>query len=161
MTNISLIDVEERPTVALRRQVRTDALADFFAGVFDEVSAQLERAGIQIGGAPFARYRGVPGDVADIEAGFPLTAPWPGGADGELLAGTLPTARAVEAVHQGSYDTLRETYQALEAFVAEHNLHLQEEWWEIYDSGPSSDQDPGTWRTRIVWPIEYPQVTSD
>ena len=160
MTEISLIDVEERPTVALHRQVRTDALADFFAGVFDEVATEVERAGAEIGGAPFARYRGTLGEVADIEAGFPLTATWPGGG-GEVQPGTLPAARAVEAVHQGGYDSLRETYQALEAFVAEHNLHLQEEWWEIYDSGPSSDQDPGTWRTRIVWPIEYPQVTSD
>lgn len=156
MTEISLIDVEERPTVAVRRQVRMEELPDFFARVFDEVAAQVEQAGAHLGGAPFARYRGSPGEVVDVEAGFPLTAPWPGG--GDLVAGSLPAARAVEAVHRGSYETMRETYLEIERWVAEHELHVQQDCWELYEAGPSSDPDPATWRTRIVWPVEHPRV---
>ena len=158
MTEITLIDVAERPTVGVRRQVPVAGLAEFFAAVFDEVAAEVERAGARIAGAPFARYRGVPSDVVDVEAGFPLTEPWPGG--GSLVTGTLPAARAVEAVHRGSYETIRETYVALEQWVGEHGHHLREDCWELYESGPSSDPDPETWRTRIVWPLEHPQVAS-
>ncbi len=158
MAEIALIDVEERPTVGVRGQVRLDELAEYFATVFDEVAAEIERAGARIAGAPFARYRGIPSAVVDVEAGFPLTEPWSGG--GSLVTGTLPAARAVEAVHRGGYETIRETYAALEQWVTEHGHHLQEDCWELYESGPSSDPDPETWRTRIVWPVEHPQVAA-
>jgi len=153
---ISLIDVEEQPTVAVRRQVRMVELADFLGGTFDAVAAEVSRAGLRIAGAPFARYRGKPTDVVDVEAGFPLTEPWR--ADGDLVAGNLPAARAIEAVHHGSYDELRGAYTAIEAWAAEHHVTTQEDVWELYEAGPQSDPDPQTWRTRIVWPIERPAV---
>ncbi|HLV04781.1 MAG TPA: GyrI-like domain-containing protein [Actinomycetaceae bacterium] len=157
MIAISLIDVEERPTVGVRRQVRMTDLSDFFARVFDDVAAQVERAGARIAGAPFARYRGVPTDVADVEAGFPLTEPWSG--DGEdLVAGTLPAARAIEAIHQGGYDALPETYTQIEQWAVEHDVRTQADMWEVYEAGPQSDPDPATWRTRIIWPVARTEV---
>lgn len=156
MTEISLIDVEERPTVGIRRRVPVSDLPAFLEEVFDTVASQVESAGAHIAGAPFARYRGVSSDVIDVEAGFPLTEPWTGG--GDLVAGTLPAARAVEATHRGGYARLRETYEEIERWVGEHDLHVQEESWELYEAGPSSDPDPDTWRTHIVWPVAVPEV---
>jgi len=156
MIAISLIDVEERPTVGVRRQVRMSELTDFFAEVFDTVAAEVERAGARIAGAPFARYRGVPTDVADVEAGFPLTEPWSGG--GDLVAGSLPATRAIEAVHQGSYEALPEAYTQIERWAVEHDVRTQGDVWELYEAGPQSDPDPATWRTRIVWPVARPEV---
>lgn len=157
MTTIGLIDVEEQPTVGMRRRVPVADLPEFFDEVFNAVAAAVTRAGAHLAGAPYARYRGMPTDIVDVEAGFPLTEPY-GGADPELVAGSLPAARAIEAVHQGGYETLRATYAQVEAWATEHRLQPLEEVWERYESGPSSDPDPATWRTRIVWPVARPQV---
>ncbi|WP_152191653.1 GyrI-like domain-containing protein [Georgenia satyanarayanai] len=156
MTDIALIDVEERPTVGIRRRVPVAELPAFFDEVFDAVAAAVERAGAHLGGAPFARYRGAPTDVVDVEAGFPLTEPWSGG--GDLVAGSLPSARAVEAIHRGGYDALSDTYAELERWTGEHDVHVRDESWELYEAGPQSDPDPATWRTRIVWPVATPEL---
>ncbi|WP_324651196.1 GyrI-like domain-containing protein [Georgenia sp. H159] len=156
MTEISLIDVEERPTAGVRRRVPMAELPAFLAEVFDAVAAEVERAGAHIGGAPFARYRGEPTDVVDVEAGFPLTEPWSGG--GDLVTGTLPAARAVEATHRGRYEALRETYREIERWTEEHHVRVQDESWELYEAGPQSDPDPETWRTRVIWPVAPPEV---
>lgn len=156
MTEISLIDVEEQPTVGVRRVVRVTELAAFFDTVFTELIDRLRQAGVQPVGAPFARYRGMPTDVVDIEAGFPVTESFP--ASGDLVAGALPAARAIEAVHVGPYDQLRETYARIEAWAAEHHLEPIGDMWERYESGPASHPDPATWRTRILWPVSAPQV---
>ncbi|PYG01647.1 effector-binding domain-containing protein [Georgenia satyanarayanai] len=156
MNDISLIDVEERPTVGIRRRVPVAELPAFLEEAFDTVAAQVEGAGAHIAGAPFARYRGAPSDVIDVEAGFPLTEPWSGG--GDLVVGALPATRAVEATHRGSYTVLRETYEEIERWTGEHDVQVREESWELYEAGPSSDPDPGTWRTRIIWPVAAPEV---
>lgn len=156
MTEIRLIDVEEQPTVGLRREVRTEALADFLTTAFTTVMEALSDAGGQPDGAPFALFRGTPSDVVDVEAGFPVAAPIT--LPGEFASGTLPAARAVEAVHMGSYETLPQTYAEIEGYIAEHDLRPLGDMWERYESGPDSDPDPANWRTRVLWPVSGPQV---
>ena len=39
-------------------------------------------------------------------------------------------------------------------------MQLRQESWEVYEAGPSSDPDPATWRTRVVWPVAEPQISS-
>lgn len=153
---ISLIDVEERPTVGVRRTVRMAELSEFLSEAFDVVAAEVGRTGARLAGAPYARYRGMPSEVVDVEAGFPLTEPWRHG--GDLVAGSLPAARVIEAVHHGGYEELRGAYTAIEAWAVEHRVGTQDDMWELYEAGPQSDPDPQTWRTRIVWPIEHPAV---
>ncbi|UNX55027.1 GyrI-like domain-containing protein [Georgenia sp. TF02-10] len=159
MTDIAIIDVLPEHTVGIRRTARTAEITDFFDSVFHEVFGALQAAGVEPTGAPFARYRGTPGETADIEGGFPVAAPFQ--ATGELVAGTLPAARAIEAVHVGGYGELPQTYERIEAWAAEQGVQLLEDMWERYDAGPASDPDPATWRTRIVWPVSGPPVTAE
>lgn len=151
MNDFTILDLPEQHTVGIRRAVRMDALPEFFDTVFTRIITELSSAGVAPVGAPFARYRGAIAETADLEGGFPVAEPFP--ASGELVAGTLPATRAVEAIHVGSYETLHETYARLEVWVAEHGHRTIDDMWEVYDSGPASDPDPSTWRTRILWPI--------
>lgn len=61
--------------------------------------------------------------------------------------------RTVQADHIGSYDTLAQTYDAIESWMRTHRLTPGEEMWELYVVGPESDTDPAAWRTRVVWPV--------
>jgi effector-binding domain-containing protein len=87
----------------------------------------------------------------DVEAGFPVAVPVR--SDGTVQAGALPAGRVVQADHLGSYDSLRETYEAIERWMGEHGLEPADEMWEVYLSGPETDSDPASWRTHVVWPV--------
>lgn len=156
METIGLIEQPLRSTAAVRHVIAMDEVAKHFATAIESVLARLGEAGVAPAGAPFSRYRGDVGRTVDVEIGFPV----PDGTDpvADLVMGTLPAGRAVEVTHVGDYESLRDTYAAIESWVGEHRVTLREECWEIYEAGPASDPDPATWRTRIVWPVAEPQI---
>jgi len=159
---IRLIESVEQPTFGVRQLVRRDDLPELFARVVPLVAGALERGGKQPAGPPFARYRGAMPGGFDVEVGFPLVEPAeltvPDAGPGTPVSGHLPEARVVETVHVGAYDGLSETYTRLEAWMADHDVRALDESWEYYESGPESDPDPATWRTRIVIPVSGPAV---
>jgi effector-binding domain-containing protein len=86
-----------------------------------------------------------------MEAGLPLVAPAEG--HGEIEAGTLQGGAAVVAVHAGAYDSLGETYTAIERWVAEQGARAGGPPWEVYVTDPAEHPDPKDWRTEIYWPL--------
>lgn len=167
MDEIRLIDRLEQPTVGIRRVVRWDDLPDAVGDGVHAVATALERAGAAPAGAPFARYRGRMADGVDVEVGFPVVAPMSAGElvvdlppGSELVVDGLPAVRAAEVVHTGAYDGLAETYRRVETWVAEHHLEMLDQSWELYEAGPESDPDPGTWRTRVVMPVTGPALAA-
>ncbi|WNB86957.1 GyrI-like domain-containing protein [Cellulomonas sp. ATA003] len=164
MDEIRLIERLEQPTLGVRQVVRWDEIGDVFGRVIPAVAQALQHLGAVPAGAPYARYRGHFDDSVDLEVGFPVVEPVDVGAvvvdlsPGEVVADPLPAVRAAESVHTGAYDGLRETYTRMEAWVAEHHLDTLDQSWEIYESGPESDPDPATWRTRVLLPVTGPAV---
>ncbi len=156
MTEIHMIELLEQPVAGVRQQVRMEDLKNLFDTAFEQVLEAIQAAGAAPAGAPYARYFGRPTETVEVEIGFPVLEPF--AASGDIVVSTLPAARAAEAIHTGSYDTLAETYRAIERWIAEHELQMLDESWEIYEAGPESDPDPATWRTRILFPVSGPQV---
>ena len=106
--DIKSAQLKEQPTAVVRETVPMNALREFFGRAFEAVMAAVQQQHVQLAGPPFALYRGKPTDVVDVEAGFPLAAPFTNlaGADTAVIAGTLPAGRAYEAMHMGSYEKL-------------------------------------------------------
>lgn len=151
VSDIHVVDVVEQPTAGVRGSVPMAELSEFFARAFHDTTAALEAQGVHPVGPPYGRYRGAPGAVVDVEAGFPVAAPV--AATGTVVPGRLPGGRAVQTVHVGPYDTMARTYAEIEAFVADHDLARSATVWETYLSDPDTEPDPATWRTRITWPL--------
>lgn len=151
MVDVELVDATEQPTLGLREAVALAELPAFFDRAFRTVLSALAMQGTRPAGPAYARYRGRPAETVDVEAGFPVVAVVPG--DGVVEAGALPGGRTVQADHIGSYDTLAQTYDAIESWMRTHRLTPGEEMWELYVVGPESDTDPAAWRTRVVWPV--------
>lgn len=89
--------------------------------------------------------------MIDVEAGLPITQAH--ATRGDIVGGTLPASKAVEAVHIGSYDTMQRSYEEIAGWMAEHSLIPSHEMWEFYLSDPAQEPDPNQWKTRIVWPV--------
>jgi effector-binding domain-containing protein len=147
--DVRIVELQEQPTAALRDQVAMNALPEFFSSAFAAVSAAIEAQRVQPAGPPFALYHGMPTEIVDVEAGFPVSTSV-AAVDG-VRAGILPACCAVQAMHVGSYDTLGTTYEAVKQRMHEEGLKASDDMWEYYLSDQSTD--PETWRTLVVWPV--------
>lgn len=151
--DIKSTQLQEQPTAVLRETVPMKELRGFFSRAYSLVMSAAEQQHVQLAGPPFALYRGMPTDVVDVEAGFPVAAPFPGGGDGGVTAGTLPAGQAFEAMHVGPYETLPETYGAIMGKMQADGLTPGNAMWEYYLSDPAAEPDPAKWKTLIVWPV--------
>ena len=152
MTDIQIAEHSEQATAAVRAQVPMAELADFFSHAFADIMAALQDQGVQPVGPPFGKYYGQPGALVDVEAGFPV----PGviAPAGNVVPGSLPAGRIVEATHLGSFDTLANTYADIESFFSENKLKPSEVMWENYLADPETEQSPEHARTQICWPVD-------
>ncbi len=165
---VGLVECQEQPVVGLRQVVPMDRLPEVFGRALPVVVDAVRRAGLVLAGPPYARYRGTPTETVDVEVGLPVEShPGADVLDIEAPAGSrvtdepLPAVRAAETVHAGAYDDLGRTYARVADWVHQHGLEALDESWELYESGPDSDPDPATWRTRVLVavsgrPIEPP-----
>jgi effector-binding domain-containing protein len=60
------------------------------------------------------------------------------------------------AVHAGPYETLSDTYQAIETWLASTGKVPSGPPWEIYLTDPSTEPDPAKWLTEVIFPLGRP-----
>ncbi len=149
MYDITSKVLKGEPTVVVRNRVAVSSIADWLSNACRRTS---RAAGDRIAGPPFARFRAIGDDQAEveIEAGFPVTAEV-ADVDG-VTASSLPGGLAVGARHCGSYNTMGRTHQAIRDWLEEHGALPDGDPWEIYYSDPMEDPDPSTWQTELVQP---------
>lgn len=117
-----------------------------------EVRGYLESAGVPPSGPSFVRYHHIDLEQADIEVGFPVSAPVRGA--GRVAAGELPGGTVAVTNHFGSYDTLPAAYDALAQWLEAHGHNpMATAPWTIYWTDPGEEPDQGKWRTEILWPL--------
>lgn len=151
MTDISVSEQPEQTTAVIREVVPLTGMTAFFGRAFSTVASVVAAEGAQITGPAFARYYGMPTDVVDVEAGFPIAGAIT--ASGDVHVGHLPSGRIYEAIHVGPYDTLVQTYEAVGNRISADGGVPADEMWEYYLSDPEDEPDPAKWQTRVCWPV--------
>jgi effector-binding domain-containing protein len=146
---VELRELEPRPAAVVRIDVPPAEISDAIGAAFAEVAGAAARAGVAIGGEPFARYVSFGPERIVAEVGFPVAGPLP--ETGRVHPTFLPGGLVASAVHVGPYDTLHETYARMQAWIAESGRTPGGEMWEVYWSEPVGD--PTTWRTEVCWPV--------
>lgn len=66
---------------------------------------------------------------------------------------TLPGGRFAVGMHEGSYETIGDTYRALGAWLAAQHGPASYDIREYYLAGPGDVADPMHYRTEIAWPL--------
>ena len=146
-----IVVLEPQEAIAVRGDVPMADLPTFFATAFAEAAQAAAASGVDIVGPPFGFYPKQPTETVAVEAGFPVSA-WPV-SHGSAHPLMLPGGRVVQAMHVGPYETMKQTYTTLQAWMADRGLQPAVGMWECYLSDPGVERDPATWRTMIVWPI--------
>jgi effector-binding domain-containing protein len=91
------------------------------------------------------------GDVIELEAGLPVSAPLP--SRGRIHAGRLPGGEAAVTTHVGSYDGLITAGEVLSAWVEKQGRNASGPNWEVYVTDPGREPDPARWRTDVYQPL--------
>lgn len=155
--DIHVIEHQAVDTAIVRDTVALEDMPAFFSRAFGATMHVLTAQGVHPIGPPFGKYYGMPGAVVDVEAGFPVQRPVQ--SSGDVSPGTLPAGMIVEALHEGPYTSIGQTYAEIEQFITEHGLIPGAIMWESYLSDPSVDLDSAHWRTLVQWSVTDHGVT--
>ena len=144
-----------QPAVVIRAKVQNhDQLAPTMGKLFPVVMKFVKESVAEPAGPPFSRYFCIKGEEWDFACGMAVSQPLTG--LGQVEASELPGGAAVTTVHQGRYETLGESWAALERWAKDNGKVPGEPPWELYLTDPSEVKDPAEWRTEIVIPVQEP-----
>jgi effector-binding domain-containing protein len=136
--------------ISVRATVPMAELQSFFADGFRALGEAVEASHAQCIGAPFARYHSMPPGPLDVELVMPVSKPVQ--ALGRVKPVEIGGGPAVQLMHVGPYDTMRPTYEALNAWMASNGLEPAGPVREVYLSDPAHEPDPAHWQTLVVQP---------
>ena len=153
-----IVELAERPYVALRGTVAMDGIAAF-ADRLREVIDWLAAREIAPNDAPFFKY-----DVVDmeheltLEIGFPVDDLHSG--EGEIVTGVIPAGRYATATYKGHPDGLARATGELLAWGAEQGVEWDadgDSWTarlEVYRSDPREVPDMNDWVTDLQFKLK-------
>lgn len=120
--------------------------------VLPQVQEYLARNNLQPVGQPLARYYRYERDVVEMDAGIRIAAP--AGGDGTVRVKELPGGDVAIGLHIGSYSTIRQTYDALAAWLEQAGRTPREAPWELYVTDATTEPDVTRRQTEIYWPVQ-------
>ena len=150
MLSIERRDLPSQPLLFVQSRVARHEIPATIAQSLGEVFQYAIGAGCAIAGRPLSRYPSMGAGLITMDVGVPIAAAKPG--SGRIQAGSLQGGSIVVAVHGGGYDTLGETYAAIERWMEEQKLSPGGAPWESYITDPAEFPDQKDWRTEIYWP---------
>ena len=149
-SHYELRDLPAQPAVFGRETLPQDKVTETLSRLLPAVGKQIAAQGGTFVGPPFTRWLAWGETDCTVEAGIAVAAPL---ADtGEFYNGTLGGVLAAFTVHTGSYDTLQETYLALEAWALTQGKQSNGPRWEVYMTDPTT-LPPSKWRTELYLPV--------
>lgn len=152
MTGYEIRFVPRQDTAVMHLRCGLHEISTVMGEAFGKVFEAVTRAGGTPAGPVFARYFEFDEDIVDFECGIAVTAPFTG--DDGVKASEIGGCEAAVAMHIGSYDTLNETYDALQAWIEAQGRTPSPVMWEVYLTDPDQEPDPMRWQTEVYWPVE-------
>ncbi len=155
--DIKVIEIKEQPVLSIRETVSMPNIPERVGQIFCEIIEFLGKHGVAPAGGPFAYWHGMTEEsinsgAFDMECGWPVSQPVDG--EGRIHRSKLPGGRVATAMHLGPYETLSETYQILQTWIADNGYQASEDMWETYLNSPDEVSDKSKLMTQIFWPIK-------
>ncbi len=149
---VTVKEVPEQPVLLIRDRAPLEKMSEVIPRAIAEVHAHLATVGAAFVGPPFVvcPFAGEDG-MAEVETGWPVAEPFPGG--GRVEYATLPACTVLSYEHHGHYEELDRSYRALEAFVERAGVTVAGPPRELHPTNPQEVLDPADWVTEIQLPI--------
>jgi len=149
--SIEVRELPEQYVLGIRMKTEIAQLPVSIGAMYRELFGYLGARQIQPLGMPYAEYFEVGEKGVDVECGVAV----PPGTQGEerIVARVIPGARTLCAMHVGPYETMRNTYAKIDAWIREKGYAYAGSPREVYHADPQKDTDSSKWVTEIFWPV--------
>jgi effector-binding domain-containing protein len=147
--NVSVEVVEPRRLAAVRRQVSIGGIASAWRPALDLVWAFLRsQTELRTDGHNVFLYHHPArrGDPMNVDFGVEVSRSF--SPSGDVYETTTPPGEAAIAVHQGGYDQLHKTHDAIHQWAKSHDRTFAGLSWEIYGDWSN---DPEKLETTVVY----------
>ena len=151
---IEVQEILEQPMLGIRKQATAEpesikaALSDALPRVYE----YIKEKDVVPASPPMCVFESYGADGVTLVGGAIVQKPVEG--DGDIEAMSLPGGKVAVVMHLGSYDKLKATYEALQAWVQEHGHKPRGASWELYWTDPGEEPNPDKWKTEIFMPVE-------
>ena len=153
-SEIKIKDLDKQYALVITDSSKCSEVDIVIGKVFGEVMQYVEMNKIECTAPPFVRYL-VWDEKADrnvIEGGIFIKGPVAGKDNIKFVE--YPAQKVVSATHYGAYETISNTYQALEKYMKDHNLTSGGAPFEIYITDPQKEPEMTKWETEVYFPIK-------
>jgi len=148
-------EVKEMPAqtvLTVRTRTNVQSLPQFFGMAYGSIMQHLGKLGELPAGPAFAAYYNMDMENLDVAAGFPVAKKLNGDGD-KVQAGEMPAGKYAACLHVGPYDTIAPAYNALIAWMQEHEYEATGIAYEVYLNDPA--ETPRTeLKTQVMFPIK-------
>ena len=146
-------DVPGFTALVVRRHVTPEQIAAAMGECLPLAFARAQQQGLALVSPPFNRYISMGRASFEIECGVAVAGDATSAAGDGVEVVEVPGGPALAAIHTGSYETLGDTYAAIETFMAENGIASGGPPWETYLTDPGDHPDPADWQTEVTQPI--------
>jgi len=146
-----LLELQPQPTLIIRTRTPVQDLPRVLGEAYKTILDYLSEIGKMPHGAPFVAYYNMDMENLDIEVGFPVGRPLSG--QETVLPGEIPGGKYAAATYTGPYHQISSAYEALTAWVQQHNYEVSGIAYEIYLNDPSN-VPPDELQTQILFPLK-------
>ncbi len=120
---------------------------------YGKITAFMAENNINFGGMPIAITRSWDNDIWAFDAGIPVDLTSIEGETGDIQLGQTYAGKAVKYIQKGPYDQGEASYALMDAYIAEHELELNGNPWEVYANDPTTVPETDI-LTHIYQPIK-------
>jgi effector-binding domain-containing protein len=154
MPTLSIVrrEIPAQPLLFIQSRVARQEIPPTIARDLGELFQYALSSGGAIAVRPLSRYPSMGPGLLTIEVGIPVAAATAG--SGRIQSGELQGGPAAVAMHAGSYETLGDTYAAIERWMQKEGLTPAGPPWESYLTDPAEHPNPDDWRTEVFWPVK-------
>jgi len=150
---ISIAEFDGLKAITMKEKCSIDKLSGKMIEMYSALLKYIKENNEDFSGHPFAIYHPCEEEgYTMLECGLPV--------DKEFLETEtinfieLPVSKVVMASHFGHYNTVKESYQAIESFVSDNNLEINGSPFEVYITDPMSEPDQSKWETKVYFPVK-------
>ncbi|MFN8207735.1 MAG: hypothetical protein U0T82_10080 [Bacteroidales bacterium] len=149
------IELKEVPPFAyiyLERKTTRNEVSENLEQAYALLLKQITNPGIQMAGAPFARYTMIDSLNTIVRAGIPVQ-PWfrPGP---KVKLDTSNKVKALVGYYYGPYSGISSASEKLIKYSRTHHYNLEDYSWESYVTDPTTEPDSSKWLTELFFPVK-------
>ena len=144
-------DVSTQTVLLLKGESLVQTIGPDMGTMYGKVYGYMETKKIIPTGPPIAVYYSEPGPEWKIGVAVSVSGETVG--QGDIESTTLPGGKMISVIHNGPYEKLGESWNALSDWMKESKYYPAGPGREIYLVGPPQETDPAKFQTELLWPV--------